>query len=223
MHKFFSIFGNYGVAIVVLTILVKAVLFPLNSVSFRNMKAMQDLQPEIQRLREQYKDPQQQQQQIMSLYKRKNVNPLGGCFPMLLQLPIFIGLFSALRLSVELRHAHFAFWINDLSATERLEVFGFGVPVMVVLFVASMVIQQWTMPSTMDATQKKIMMVVPVLFGFMFASFPAGLTLYFLINNLISIGQQRALQTGGDAHAVKVTSIVSVALFLLAILMSKLG
>ncbi len=224
MHKFHSLFGNYGVAIVLLTILVKAVLYPLNSVSFKNMKAMQDLQPEIQRLRDQYqKDPQQQQQQIMSLYKRKNVNPLGGCFPMLLQLPIFIGLFSALRLSVELRHAHFAFWIKDLSAPESLEVFGFGVPVMVVLFVTSMVIQQWTMPSSMDPTQKRIMMIVPIMFGFMFASFPAGLTLYFLVNNLISIGQQRALQVGGDKAALKVTAIVSVSLFLLSLLLSIVG
>ena len=159
----------------------------------------------------------------MSLYKKRGVNPLGGCLPILLQMPIFIGLYSALMLAVELRHAPFALWVHDLSAPEKLMLGGFGIPVMVLLFITSMLIQQWITPSNIDPTQKKMMMVMPLIFGFMFAKMPAGLTLYYLTNNLISIGQQRAIQGKGGKSAVLVTASVSLAVFLFAFALVKLG
>ena len=216
---FYGIFGNYGLAIVTLTILVRLALYPLNSASFKQMKAMQDLKPEMDRIREEFKDKQEQQMQLMALYKKHGVNPLGGCAPVLLQMPIFLGLYSALMLAVELRHAPFAGWIVDLSAPEKLMVLGVGVPVMVILFVVSMMVQQWTTPSQMDPTQKKVMMAMPLALGFMFAKFPSGLTLYWLTSNLISIGQQKGLylsHDSGKASALKITLSVSVVVFVLA-------
>jgi YidC/Oxa1 family membrane protein insertase len=160
---------------------------------------------------------------MMELYKKKGVNPLGGCLPVLLQMPIFIGLYAALSLAVELRHAHFAGWIDDLSAPEKLMLSStFGIPVMVILFVISMMVQQWTTPTTMDPAQKKVMMVMPVVMGFMFASFPAGLTLYWLTSNLISIGQQNAMHSS-DKHGkspLAITLSVSAAVFALAFVAS---
>lgn len=223
MHVFYDFFGNYGVSIVLLTILIKAVLFPLNTASFKQMKAMQDLQPEMAKIKEQTKDKAEQQQKMMALYKKKGVNPMGSCFPMFLQLPIFFGLFTALRLAVELRHAPFAFWITDLSGPESLEVAGVGVPVMVVLFVLSMMAQQWTMPSNMDKVQKRVMMFMPIMMGFFFANFPAGLSLYWLTNNIISIAQQRALHNHSPKYAIKLTAIVSLVVFLLALFLAYLG
>ena len=219
---FYGVFGNYGMAIVTLTILVRLALYPLNSASFTQMKKMQDLKPEMDRIREQTEDKQEQQMQMMALYKKHGVNPLGGCLPVLLQMPIFFGLYSALMLAVELRHAHFAFWINDLSAPEKLMIGGIGVPVMVILFVISMMVQQWTTPSQMDPTQKKVMMVMPVVLGFMFANFPSGLTLYWLTSNLISIGQQKGLYWAHDGgkSALKITLSVSAAVFVLALIIS---
>ncbi|MCB0359410.1 MAG: YidC/Oxa1 family insertase periplasmic-domain containing protein, partial [Bdellovibrionales bacterium] len=214
LHFFYHILGNYGLAIVGLTILVKFALFPLTNASFKQMKAMQEIQPEMKRIRETVKDKQQQQLELMALYKKNNVNPLGGCLPMLLQMPIFIGLYSALLLAIELRHAPFALWINDLSVAERLHVGGVGIPVMVMLMMVSMVVQQWMMPATGDPMQKKIMMVVmPVVFGFLFVNFPAGLTLYWLSNNLISIAQSRAVSHGNPRLALKHTTFVAVGWF----------
>jgi YidC/Oxa1 family membrane protein insertase len=223
LHFFNSIFRNYGLAIVALTILVRLALYPLNSASFKQMKAMQDLKPDLDRIKETVKDKQQQQLALMELYKKKGVNPLGGCLPVLLQMPIFIGLYAALSLAVELRHAHFAAWIDDLSAPEKLMLgSGFGIPVMVILFVLSMMVQQWTTPTTMDPTQKKVMMVMPIVMGFMFVNFPAGLTLYWLTSNLISIGQQKAMYSS-DKHGkspLAITLSVSAAVFALAFIAS---
>ncbi|MCB0346430.1 MAG: membrane protein insertase YidC [Bdellovibrionales bacterium] len=213
LHFFYGLIGNYGLAIVLLTILVKVVLYPLNAASFKQMKAMQDLQPEVKRLRETVKDKQQQQLELMALYKKRNVNPLGGCLPMLVQMPIFIGLYSALLLAVELRHAPFALWVHDLSVKERLMMGDIGIPVMVILMVASMLVQQWITPSSADPAQKKMMMVMPIVFGFIFVNFPAGLTLYWLTNNLLSIAQQQALYKGGARFSLKVTVLTSAALF----------
>lgn len=213
LHFFYNLIGNYGLAIVLLTILVKLVLYPLNAASFKQMRAMQDLQPEVKRLRETVKDKQQQQLELMALYKKRNVNPLGGCLPMLVQMPIFIGLYVALLLAVELRHAPFALWVHDLSVKERLMVGDIGIPVMVILMVISMLVQQWTTPSSADPAQKKMMMVMPLVFGFIFVNFPAGLTLYWLTNNLLSIAQQQALYKGGSSLSIKVTLATSVALF----------
>jgi YidC/Oxa1 family membrane protein insertase len=223
LHWFYALFGNYGVAIVALTILVRTLLYPLNAASFKSMKAMQDLKPEIDRIREQVTDKQQQQLELMGMYKKHGVNPLGGCLPILLQMPIFIGLYSALMLAIELRHAPFALWVLDLSAPEKCMIAGFGVPVMVILFVLSMMVQQWTTPSQMDPVQKRVMMVMPIVFGFLFMNMPAGLTLYWLTNNIISIGQQKAMYKFGPTQAKKalgVTLAVAAVTFVLALLLS---
>ncbi|MCB0323113.1 MAG: membrane protein insertase YidC [Bdellovibrionales bacterium] len=222
LHVAYSVVGNYGLAIILLTILVRLALYPLAAASFKQMRAMQDLKPEIDRVREQITDKQQQQMELMALYKKKGVNPLGGCLPVLLQMPIFIGLYSALMLSVELRGADFALWITDLSAPEKLMIGGVGIPVMVILFVISMMVQQWTTPSAMDPTQKKVMMVMPLVFGFMFARFPAGLTLYWLTSNLISIGQQKGMyaSSGPSRSALYITLGVSAAVFVFAFIIT---
>jgi YidC/Oxa1 family membrane protein insertase len=152
---FNKIFGNYALAIILLTILVKAATYPLNAASFRSMKKMQELAPEIKKLQENITDKNVQRQKMMEIYQKRGVNPMGGCLPMIIQMPIFFGLFVALNVAVELRHADFAFWINDLSEPEKLMITdSFGIPVMVVLMVISMMVQQWLTPSTMDATQK---------------------------------------------------------------------
>ena len=213
LHLLYDYLHNYGLAIVVLTIIVKLLMYPLTGSSFKQMKAMQDLSPELNKIKEGNLDKQQQQMAMMALYKEKGVNPLGGCFPMLLQMPVFIGLYSALMMDLELRHAPFAGWVHDLSAPEALHVFGFGVPVMVILFVASMLIQQWQAPSTMDPAQKRVMMFMPLIFGFMFAGMPAGLTLYWLTNNFISIGQQAGFRREGTGHALRLTLLVAGATF----------
>jgi len=183
--------GNYGVAIIVLTALVKAATAPLTRVTFRNMREMQKIQPQMTKLRERFKDDQVAlQKEVMELYRRHHVNPFSGCLPMVLQLPIFIGLYTTLSLAIELRHAPFALWINDLSAPDRLVVAGVGVPVLTALMGASMFLQQWLTPAQGDPTQQRMMMFMPLVFTFMFLKFPAGLVLYWLVNNLLTIGQQ---------------------------------
>lgn len=183
--------GNYGVDIILLTAFVKAVTIPLTQQSLRSMKAMQKLQPEMQRLRERHKDDQVAlQKEMMELYRRNKVNPLSGCLPMVLQIPIFVGLYNALMHSIELRHAPFMLWIDDLAAPDRLMVGGVGIPVLVLLMGASMVLQQWLTPQQGDPTQQRIMLLMPVVFTFMFIGFPSGLVLYWLVNNVLSIAQQ---------------------------------
>ncbi len=223
LHALYDIFGNYGLAIIMLTIIVKSLLYPLNASAFKQMKAMQDLAPELKRMKETITDKQQQQLEMMALYKKKGVNPLGGCLPIFLQMPIFIGLYSALSLAIELRHAPFALWIHDLSSTERLMLGGVGIPVMVILFVASMLIQQMTTPSNMEPAQKRVMYIMPLVFGFMFASMPAGLTLYWLTNNVISIGQQMAMRRDNGRKALAITGGVSAAVFIIGFLLTKIG
>lgn len=223
LHILYNFFGNYGLAIVMLTILVKFALYPLTASSFRQMKAMQDLAPEMQKIKESGKDKQQQQAEIMQMYKTKGVNPLGGCLPMFLQLPIFLALFSVLSLDIELRHAKYALWIHDLSAPDRLIISGHSIPVMVIIFVITMLIQQWTTPSTMDPAQKKAMLVMPVVFGFMFAGMPAGLTLYYLTNNFISIAQQRGLKSASKGSGLKLMVGVTLLVFIVAFALTKIG
>ena len=195
-----TITGNYGVAIIVLTALVKLATTPLTQSTFRNMREMQKIQPQMVKLRERYKDDQVTlQKEMMELYRRHRVNPLSGCLPMLLQLPIFVGLYNALSHAIELRHAPFALWINDLSAPDRLMIpgvpanlplIGGGVPVLTLVMGASMFIQQWLTPQQGDPAQQRMMMFMPLVFTFMFINFPAGLVLYWLVNNLLTIGQQ---------------------------------
>lgn len=221
---FYSILGNYGLAIILLTLLIKLLFYPLTSASFKSMSAMQELQPELKELRERVKDPQQLNQEMMALYKRRGVNPLGGCLPILIQIPVFFGLYNALLQSIELRHAPFALWITDLSTPERLMLFGIPVPLMILLMGASMLLQQWTQPSTMDPEQRKIMMLTPVMFTVMFivVPMPAGLVLYWLVNNIISITQQVYLRRTKGAHPLTATITASVAIFSFAFILTLL-
>ena len=176
--------GNYGVAILILTIVIKLLLFPLQHKSIKSMRAMQLLQPEIAKLREQYKDNKEKMnQELMGLYKRHNVNPAGGCLPLLIQLPIFIAFYRALGYSIELRQTPFVGWLQDLSAQDP-----YYIPP--ILMGVSMFLSQKMTPSAGDPSQQKIMMLMPLLFTFMFLSFPSGLVLYWLTNNILSIVQQ---------------------------------
>ena len=193
----YTVTGNYGIAIILLTVLVKLVFFPLSNKSFKSMSAMKKLQPQIERLREQYKDDRQKlNQEMMELYKRYEVNPLGGCLPMIVQLPVFIGLYQGLLYAIELRQAPFFGWIEDLSQPDRLGALAIpfvdppGIPVLTLLMGGSMVIQQMMMPTTGDPIQQKMMLLMPVIFTVMFINFPAGLVLYWLINNILSVAQQ---------------------------------
>ncbi len=216
LRALYGIFGNYGVAIVGLTLIVKAVMLPLSKASFQSARKMQDLQPEIKALRERIKDPTQLNQEMFALYKRKGVNPMGGCFPVLIQIPVFLGLYNALLNALELRHARYALWINDLSAPESLQLFGIGIPVMVLLMAASMVYQTWTTPNpSADPTQQKMMMIMPVVFAGMFIVFPmpAGLVLYWLVNNIISIVQQLYMRSSKQGSVYVGTFVASIAIF----------
>jgi YidC/Oxa1 family membrane protein insertase len=176
---------NYGVAIIILTILVKVLFWPLGNISYRSMKGMQKLQPEITKLREKYKDDKQRlNQEVMGLYKIHKVNPMSGCLPMLIQLPVFFGLYKALLYSIELRHAHFFLWIQDLSAKDPYYI----TPL---VMGATMFLQQKMTPTPGgDDMQQKMMMWMPVVFTFLFLNFPSGLVIYWLFNNILSIGQQ---------------------------------
>ena len=182
---FYKYIGNYGLAIILITIIIKILFWPLANKSFKSMKGMQNIQPEIAKLKEQYKDNKEEfAKQQMALYKQYNVNPLGGCLPMLLQIPVFISLYRVLADSIELRHADFiTFWINDLSAKDPTYI----APL---LMGASMFLQQKMTPSAADPTQAKMMMFMPLIFTVMFLSFPSGLVIYWLLNNVLSIAQQ---------------------------------
>ena len=220
LRLFYSLLGNYGIAIIVLTLVIKLAFLPLTSASFKSMQAMQEIQPEVQALRERIDDPTKLNQELMALYKRRGVNPLGGCLPVMIQIPVFLGLYNALLNAIELRHAPFAMWIQDLSSPERLEIMGVGVPLMILVMGASMLIQQWTTPSAMDPAQKKAFMLMPVVFTAMFIIFPmpSGLVLYWLINNVISIVQQQFLRNRMGIGPLQATLIASVVIFVLGYL-----
>jgi YidC/Oxa1 family membrane protein insertase len=196
LNFFYQYSSNYGVAIVLLTILIKLVFWPITQKGMNSMKNMQKLQPKIAKLRERYKgDPAKMNQEMMTLYKTYKVNPVGGCLPMLIQIPFFFALYQVLLASIELRHAPFMLWINDLSAPDRLWV-GFdipylhGLPILTLLMGASMYLQQKMTPTTADPMQARIMQFLPIVFTVMFINFASGLVLYWLINNLLSILQQ---------------------------------
>jgi YidC/Oxa1 family membrane protein insertase len=191
-------------------------MLPLSKASFKSMKQMQEVQPEIKALKERIKDPNQLNQEIFALYKRRGVNPMGGCLPIALQIPVFLGLYQALLNAIELRHAPYALWITDLSSPEKLQLFGIGIPVMVLLMAASMIIQQWTTPNpSADPAQQKAMMFMPIIFAGMFIIYPmpAGLVLYWLVNNIISITQQMYLRGSGDKSVYLGTLVASAAIF----------
>jgi YidC/Oxa1 family membrane protein insertase len=191
---------NYGVAIIILTLLTKILLWPLGSKSYKSMSEMKKLQPLIKDIREKYKnDRKKMNEATMALYRTYKINPLGGCLPMLVQIPVFIALYRMLYGAIELRHAPFFLWINDLSAPDRLFRFGFsiplmeppyGIPVLTLIMGASMLLQQKMSPPMGDPTQAKMMMLMPIIFTVIFINFSSGLVLYWLVNNLVSIFQQ---------------------------------
>ena len=201
LHFFHRVSGSYGLDIILLTVLIKILMAPLTHKSYASMKQMQKLQPQMERLKERYSDDKEKlNKEIMELYKRNGVNPLGGCLPMVLQFPVFIGLYNALSTPIELRHAPFL-WIKDLSRPDWQSLpftvpswwpsaLPSGIPVLTILMGASMFLQQWMTPTAGDPNQRKMMMLMPLMFTFMFVSFPAGLTVYWLVNNLLTIGQQ---------------------------------
>ncbi|OPX39126.1 MAG: membrane protein insertase YidC [Desulfobacteraceae bacterium 4484_190.2] len=199
--RFFNHYiNNFGVSIILLTILIKILFWPLTHKSYKSMKEMQKLQPRMAKIREKYKNNKAQlNKEMMGLYKTYKVNPMGGCLPMIVQLPVFFALYRILGSAIELRQAPFMFWINDLSAPDRLFNFSFsipfmkppyGIPVLTLLMGASMFLQQKMTPTPGDPTQAKLMMFLPLIFTFMFINFSSGLVLYWLVNNLLSIGQQ---------------------------------
>ena len=192
---------NFGVSIIIITILIKILFWPLTHKSYKSMKEMQKLQPLMKKIREKYKhDKQQMNKEMMALYKTYKVNPMGGCLPMVIQIPVFIALYNLFGKSIELRHAPFMLWINDLSAPDRLFSFPFeiplmsppyGIPVLTLLMGATMFITQKMTPMTMGGpTQAKVMQFLPLFFTFIFINFPSGLVLYWLVNNILQIGQQ---------------------------------
>lgn len=188
--------GNYGVAIILVTVLIKLLFWPVSQKGMKSMKTMQKLQPKMAKLREKFKDDKQmQQQEMIKLYQTYKVNPVSGCLPMVIQIPVFFALYKVLLQTIELRHAPFFLWITDLAAPDRLPI-GFdipflgGIPVLTLLMGASMFLQQKMTPATGDPTQQKIMLFLPVIFTFMFLNFASGLVLYWFVNNLLSIGQQ---------------------------------
>lgn len=199
LNFFYDYVKNYGVAIILLTILIKGIFWPITQKGMKSMKNMQKLQPKVAKLKEKFKDdPQKMNQEMMALYKTYKVNPLGGCLPMLLQIPFFFALYKVLLMSIELRHAPFMLWITDLAAPDRLWI-GFdipylhGIPVLTLLMGASMYLQQKMTPTTADPTQARIMQMLPIIFTFMFLNFASGLVLYWFVNNLLSILQQQLI------------------------------
>lgn len=196
LHFFHQFTGSYGIDIILLTVLLKILTAPLTHKSYVSMKQMQKLQPQMERLKEKFKDDREKlNKEIMEMYRRNGVNPLGGCLPMVVQFPVFIGLYNALYIPIELRHAPFL-WIKDLSKPDWESLpFDFagwhlGIPVLTILMGASMFIQQWMTPTAGDPNQRKLMLMMPLIFTFMFVTFPAGLTIYWLVNNVLSIAQQ---------------------------------
>jgi len=192
MHK---LVGNWGWAIILLTMLIKLVFYPLSRASYRSMAQMRKMQPRMQAIKERYGDDRQKMNQaMMELYKTEKINPLGGCLPILVQIPVFISLYWVLLESIELRQAPFMFWIHDLSAPDPY----FVLPVVMGL---SMLAQQWLNPQPMDPMQKKLMYAMPVVFMAFFLFFPAGLVLYWVVQNLLSIAQQWSINRSVEGKA----------------------
>lgn len=185
LRFFYNYLGNYGLAIILLTVIIKLLFWPLTQKSYSSMKAMQKLQPEMQKIREKYKnDRERMNREVMELYKNHRVSPLGGCLPMLVQIPVFFALYQVLMVSIELRQAPFYFWITDLAQKDPYYV----TPI---IMGVTMFLQQKMTPVTgVDPMQAKIFLFLPVIFTVMFLNFPAGLVLYWLVNNVLTILQQ---------------------------------
>ena len=199
LEKFHSLSGNWGVAIILLTVLIKLVFFPLSAASYKSMAKMKLITPRMQKIRETYEhDRAKMNQAMMELYKTEKINPLGGCFPILVQIPVFIALYWVLLAAIELRHAPFMLWITDLSALDPYYV-------LPVLMTVTMVVQTRLNPVPPDPVQAQVMKYMPFVFSVFFFFFPAGLVLYWLVNNILSILQQWQIQRMFDrdkpAHA----------------------
>jgi YidC/Oxa1 family membrane protein insertase len=200
---FFNLTGNFGVAILLVTVIVKLIFFPLANKSYVSMSKMKLVQPQMTELRERYADDRQKQQQaLMELYKKEKINPLAGCLPIVIQIPVFFSLYKVLYVTIEMRHAPFFGWIQDLSAPDPTTLFNlFGLipwdpPQMLMLGVwplimgITMFIQMKMNPAPPDPTQQMIFTWMPLVFMFMLASFPAGLVIYWAWNNTLSVTQQ---------------------------------
>ena len=210
INWFYSYVGNFGLAIIAFTILMRLILFPLAHASFKSMAKMKKLQPEMQRLKETYpNDRQKMQQELMALYKKEGANPVAGCLPILVQIPIFFSLYKVLFVTIEMYHAPFYGWIHDLSAPDPLgilTVFGlipWNVPgilsiinigILPIIMGLTMWLQQKLNPAPADPTQAKIFALLPFVFTFVLAGFAAGLVLYWSVNNILSIAQQWFIQ-----------------------------
>jgi YidC/Oxa1 family membrane protein insertase len=184
LSAIYRFIGNWGLAIIALTVLIKVVFYPLSAASYRSMAKMRLLAPKMQKLKEQFgNDRQKMQQAMMELYKTEKINPFGGCLPIVVQIPVFLALYWVLLGSVELRHAPFYWWIHDLSIKDPLYI----LPILMGL---TMIIQTRLNPEPPDPVQAKVMKIMPIVFSVFFFFFPAGLVLYWLVNNILSIGQQ---------------------------------
>jgi YidC/Oxa1 family membrane protein insertase len=184
LEKIHGYVGNWGWAIILLTILIKLVFFPLSAASYKSMARMKDVQPRLMAMREQYKgEPQRLNQAMMEMYRKEKINPLGGCLPVVVQIPVFIALYWVLLSSVEMRGAPWVLWIHDLSVPDPYYI-------LPVIMAASMFVQTKLNPTPPDPIQAKVMMYMPIVFSVMFFFFPAGLVLYWVVNNLLSIAQQ---------------------------------
>lgn len=203
LNYFHSLVGNFGIAILLLTVVIKILLFPLAFKGFKGMNRLKDLQPQMAKLKESYgDDPATFQKELMALYKKEKVNPISGCLPLLLQMPIFFALYKVLYVTIEMRHAYFFGWIKDLSAPDPTTIFNlFGlipwqppgflmIGVLPIIMAITLFVQQKLNPEPTDPMQAKVMKMLPIIFVFMFASFPSGLVLYWSWSNVLSITQQ---------------------------------
>jgi YidC/Oxa1 family membrane protein insertase len=222
LDLFYRYIGNFGIAILLLTVTIKLLFFPLADASFKSMSKMKKLQPEMERIKERFADDRaRQQQEMMEFYKREKVNPVSGCLPMLIQMPVFFSLYKVLYVTIEMRHAPFFGWIQDLSApdpTSVLNLFGllpYHVPAFIPVFLS---IGIWPIlmgftqflstkmnPTPADPIQAKMFTFMPVIFTFMMAGFPAGLVIYWTWNNLLTALQQYVVmrRQGVDVHLVE--------------------
>jgi YidC/Oxa1 family membrane protein insertase len=186
---------NWGVAIILLTVLIKLAFFPLSAASYRSMAKMRVVAPKLEKIKQQYGDDKERlHKAMMELYKTEKINPVGGCLPMLIQIPVFIALYWAILASVELRYAPFFGWISDLSAADPYYV-------LPLIMGASMVIQGKLNPTPPDPLQAKLMQIMPIVFSIVFFFFPAGLVLYSIVNNVLSIAQQWFITRGLEAES----------------------
>src|SRR6185312_3945458 len=225
LDQFNRVLGNFGLAILLLTVVVKILFFPIANAQYKSMGKMKKLQPEMERIKERFKDdPQRQQAAMMELYKREKANPVAGCLPLLLIIPVFFSLYKVIFVTIEMRHAPFYGWIVDLSApdpTSFINLFGllpFNPHAILPSWIAFLSIGVWPIlmgitqwlqtklnPAPADPVQAKMFSYMPLIFTFMFATFPAGLVIYYTWNNLLSVAQQYYImkRQGADVHLVE--------------------